>query len=146
MQATGSAFVFGQENLSNDYLVDDTGHVSMPLVGAIAARGCTIQELEATIAASLREVYLRDPHFRVQIDAYRPFFILGEVGSPGQYTYVSGITAKTAIAIAGGYTPRATREVVDISRQVNGSIVKARVSIDHPIKPGDTIHVVERWF
>ena len=77
---------------------------------------------------------------------YRPFFILGEVTLPGQYPYVSNMTVETAVAIAGGYTPRAQKHQIEISRQMNGLTEKRVVSPNYPVRPGDTIKVAERWF
>jgi len=138
--------VFGQDNLSNIYLIDQSGHISMPLIGSVAARGQTLQEIEVSIAVMLKKGYIRDPDVSVQIDAYRPFFIMGEVNSAGQYAYVAGITAQTAIAIAGGFSPRANQRTVDISRQINGKVMHGRVKITEPIRPGDTVYVRERLF
>ena len=59
--------------------------------------------------ARLRQGYIREPHVAVEIETYRPFFILGEVTFPGQYPYVANMTVETAVAIAGGFTPRAKR-------------------------------------
>ena len=60
------------------------------------------------IAERLKQGYVRDPHVSVEIEAYRPFFILGEVTNPGQYPYVANMTAETPVAIAGGFAPRAS--------------------------------------
>ena len=138
--------VFGQNNLSNIYLVDQSGHISMPLIGTVPARGKTLQGMEKDIATQLKKGYIRDPDVSVQIDAYRPFFIMGEVTTAGQYSYVAGMTVQTAIAIAGGFSPRANQRTVDISRQINGQIIHGRVKITEPIRPGDTIYVRERLF
>ena len=138
--------VFDQPDLSNTYAVDDSGNIAMPLIGDVTARGLTTQELQASVTAHLRDGFLRNPSVSVQVDTYRPFFILGEVGAPGQYPYVAGLTARTAVAIGGGYTTRAVRDMVQISRQYDGTIVEARIPIDHPIRPGDTVYVLERWF
>jgi polysaccharide export outer membrane protein len=138
--------VFGQETLSNTYTVDAGGHVTMPLIGAVKARGRTLKELSDAIAARLRQGFIRDPSVAVEIETYRPFFILGEVTQPGQYPYVAQMTAQTAIAIAGGFTPRAVRSSVEITRHVGGELVRARVPVAYPLRPGDTIVVSERWF
>src|SRR2546421_9959426 len=79
----------------------------MPLIGSVPARGRTPAGLAAAIAAKLRNGYIRDPSVAVEIEAYRPFFILGEVAAPGQYPYVPNMTAESAVAIAGGFSPRA---------------------------------------
>lgn len=138
--------VFDQANLTNTYAVNKGGHLAFPLVGSIAARGKTAKQLEGAIAKRLRNGYLRDPDVSVEIDRYRPFFVMGEVGSSGQYTYVPGMTVQNAIAIAGGFGARAEQRNADITRQVNGQVVTGRVDISDPIVPGDTIYVRERLF
>ncbi|WP_203565994.1 polysaccharide biosynthesis/export family protein [Aurantimonas aggregata] len=137
--------VFEQAGLTNAYPVDKAGYIAFPLVGSVPARGRTPQQLEATIADRLRGGYLRDPNVTVQVDQYRPFFIMGEVTTGGQYTYVPGMTVQKAVAIAGGFTPRAEQESVDITRQVGGRILTGRVLTSDPIVPGDTLYIRERW-
>ncbi|MBC8131156.1 MAG: polysaccharide export protein [Rhizobiaceae bacterium] len=138
--------VFEQEGLTNTYAIDKGGYFSMPLVGTVPARGRTTQELEAILSQRLRDGFLRDPDITVEVDQYRPFFIMGEVGTGGQYTYVPGMTVQNAIAIAGGFSPRAEQRTVDVTRQVNGEVVAGRVLISDPILPGDTLFVRERLF
>jgi protein involved in polysaccharide export with SLBB domain len=138
--------VFGQEGLTNSYLVSATGQIDMPLIGAVVARGATSDQLSGRIAAKLREGYIREPHVAVEIEAYRPFFILGEVTQPGQYPYVANMTAETAIAIAGGFTPRAFRDDLVVSRTAEGVATRMTVPLNFPLRPGDTVSVQERWF
>lgn len=138
--------VFEQEGLTNTYGVDQSGHISFPLIGVIPARGHTAQQLEKQIATKLRQGYLRDPDVSVEIDRYRPIFVMGEVGSAGQYSYVPGLTVQKAIAIAGGFSARANQESVDITRDINGKVITGRVLTSDPIMPGDTIYVRERLF
>jgi len=138
--------VFGQDGLSASYSVDTSGNITMPLIGAVSARGRTPAQLQAAIAAKLRQGYVREPHVAVEVEAYRPFFILGEVTLPGQYPYVANMTVETAVAIAGGYTPRAQKQQIEISRQVHGLTEKRVVSPNYPVSPGDTIKITERWF
>ncbi|MEM8650285.1 MAG: polysaccharide biosynthesis/export family protein [Pseudomonadota bacterium] len=138
--------VFSQEDLTNTYQVDKGGHLALPLIGSVAARGKTPKQMEGLIAAGLRNGFLRNPDVSVEVATYRPFFILGEVGTAGQYTYVPGMTVQTAIAIAGGFTARAQQADADVTRNVNGEIITGRVPISDPILPGDTIAVRERLF
>jgi polysaccharide biosynthesis/export protein len=138
--------VFGQEGLTSSYSVDTSGNITMPLIGAVRARGMTAAGLQAAIVAKLRNGYVREPHVAVEVEIYRPFFILGEVTLPGQYPYVPNMTVETAVAIAGGYTPRAFKYKIEISRQVNGLTEKRVVSPEHPVRPGETVHIAERWF
>jgi len=119
--------VFGQEGLTNAYLVDAAGCIDVPLIGQVLARGATTEELAYRIAAKLRNGFIREPHVAVEVVVYRPFFILGEVTAPGQYPYVPRMTAETAVAIAGGFTPRAFRRNLTVDRPVAGRIVRMSV-------------------
>lgn len=138
--------VFEQETLTNSYAVDQAGYIAFPLVGAIAARGHTAAQIEAQIAIKLQDGYLRDPDVSVEIDRYRPIFIMGEVGAAGQYSYVPGMTVQKAIAAAGGFSPRANQGNVDITREINGKVMTGRVLTSDPLLPGDTVYVRERLF
>ena len=138
--------VFEQDDLTNTYRVDKAGYVAFPLVGSVAARGRTVKQIEASIAAKLAEGFIRDPDVSAEVETYRPFFIMGEVSAGGQYTYTPGMTVQKAVAIAGGYTPRAAQRDVDLTRNVNGKIISGRVVVTDPILPGDTIVVRERLF
>ena len=138
--------VFGQQNLSNTYAVDASGRIAMPLIGSVAARGLTPPQLAQSVAMSLRRGFMRDPSVTVEVVAYRPFFILGEVNTPGQYAYVAHMTVETAVAIAGGYGPRGSKGEVLISRTVRGVPTTFRAPVTFQIRPGDTIRVKERWF
>src|SRR5471032_2560855 len=138
--------VFGQDTLSNNYTVDAQGAVSLPLVGAVEARGLTTAQLGSAIAARLRSGFVRDPSVAVEIETYRPFFVLGEVTFPGQYPYVPNMTVENAIAIAGGFTPRASKDKVTITRKVQGQPARYVLPLRSPLRPGDTIEVSERWF
>jgi polysaccharide export outer membrane protein len=94
--------VFGQDGITNSYTVDAGGNINLPLVGIVPARGYGTQQLSQMVAERLKQGYVREPHVSVEVEAYRPFFILGEVTNPGQYPYVANMTAETAVAIAGG--------------------------------------------
>ena len=138
--------VFDQRDLTNTYSVDQAGYIAFPLIGSVPARGRTIQELEGQIAALLQKGYLRNPDVSIEVDRYRSIFVMGEVGQPGQYTYVPGMTVQNAIALAGGFTPRALQANADITRKINGEILTGRVLISDPVLSGDTIYVRERLF
>jgi polysaccharide export outer membrane protein len=138
--------VFGQEGLTNSYAVDAAGNITMPLIGPVAARGLTPDQLSQVISERLRQGYIREPHVALEIEGYRPFFILGEVTTPGQYAYVANMTVENAVAIAGGFGPRAEKSKVTLSRNQGGQVVKASVGLSTPIRPGDTLRIQERWF
>ncbi len=138
--------VFGQEGLTNTYAVSAGGSITMPLIGAVTARGLTPPELAAVITARLKKGYLRDPSVAVEVDSYRPFFILGEVTAPGQYPFVPNMTVESAVAIAGGFTPRAFRSNVTITRIETSGASRVSAPMGTLLRPGDTVQVSERWF
>lgn len=138
--------VYEQPSLTNIYEVDQSGELSFPLIGDVAARNATADEVAHRIEAKLGSAYLREPDVTVEVTTYRPFFVLGEVRAPGQYPYVPGITAETAVAVAGGFTERANKRIVRVSRTVNGQLYEARVPVIEPVRPGDTVYVPESVF
>ena len=138
--------VFGQTDLSNTYVVDQAGNLSMPLIGTVPARGRSTAEIETEIAQRLRKGYVRNPDVSVEIARYRPFFVMGEVTAAGQYPYVPGMTVQQAVAIAGGFTPRAYVQSVKVTRSVDGQIASAALPLGDAVLPGDTLFVRERHF
>ena len=138
--------VYGQEGLTNTYAIDAGGSITMPLIGSVPARGRTPAGLAAEISAKLRGGFIRDPSVAVEIEAYRPFFILGEVAAPGQYPYVPNMTVESAIAIAGGFSPRARRDSVTLTHTDESGTGRFVVPLGTPLSPGDTVLIGERWF
>jgi polysaccharide export outer membrane protein len=138
--------VFGQEGLTNSYTIDAGGNINMPLIGAQPARGLTTQQLAGLITQRLKAGFVRDPSVSVEIELYRPFFILGEVTTPGQYPYVANLTVEGAVAIAGGFSPRANKRTAEVTRSTGPQQFRSEVPLNTPIKPGDTIVLKERWF
>jgi len=138
--------VYGQEGLTNTYSISAGGTITMPLIGPVPARGRTPQGLASDIGARLRNGYIREPSVAVEVEAYRPFFILGEVQAPGQYPYVPNMTAESAVAIAGGFSPRARKDRVTLTHTDASGASRTTVPPGTPISPGDTVLVGERWF
>ncbi len=138
--------VFGQTDLSNTYVVDQAGNLAMPLIGTVPARGRSTAEIETEVAQRLRKGYVRNPDVSVEIDRYRPFFVMGEVTAAGQYPYVPGMTVQQAVAIAGGFTPRANVYNVQVTRSIDGQVGSALLPLGDAVLPGDTIYVRERHF
>jgi polysaccharide export outer membrane protein len=138
--------VYGQEGLTNTYTIDAAGSITMPLIGQVPARGRSPAALANQISAKLRNGYIREPSVAVEIESYRPFFILGEVQAPGQYPYVPNMTVESAIAIAGGFSPRAKRDLVTVTRTDGNGAARYAVPLGTSLGPGDTVLVGERWF
>jgi polysaccharide export outer membrane protein len=138
--------VFGQDGLSNSYIVDAAGNITMPLIGAVSARDTSTSELARVVGARLRNGFIREPHVAIEVESYRPFFILGEVTYPGQYPFVPNMTVETAVAIAGGFTPRAYRWEVKVARNAGGRAYRMPAPLTYALRPGDTVTIDERWF
>jgi polysaccharide export outer membrane protein len=138
--------VFNEATLSGEFSVGANGVISLPLVGDVEAIGHAPQDVATAYQDKLAAGYLREPKVSVEVTAYRPFFILGEVKAPGQYPYVSGLTVMNAIATAQGFTPRAQRQTVFIRRSGTAEQQSFALTPDLRVYPGDTIRLGERYF
>lgn len=140
--------VFDEENLTGDYQVGLEGDLQLPLIGRIVAAGETSASLSEMIATRLRDgSYVLSPRVAVEVAQHRPFFILGEVKTPGEYVYASNMTLEQAVAKAGGFTPRAEKGVVVLRRQTWSTPRKVRLGGETLlVAPGDTILVQEAFF
>lgn len=138
--------VFRHEDLSGEFQLDGEGYFALPLVGEIKAGGRVVRELENDIETAFKEGgYLVDPQVGLEVLNYRPFYILGEVNQPGSYPYVNGMTIINAVALAGGYTYRASQGSISLQRGgSNGK--KIAVGPATQVLPGDIINVPERFF
>jgi polysaccharide biosynthesis/export protein len=137
--------IFGQDTLSNIYPVDGQGRIAMPLIGQMKVADLTTAKAASLIEGKLRNGFIREPKVTVEVENYRPFFILGEVINSGQFAYVNGMTIQNAIAIAGGFGPRAARQYAEITRTSNGVLSTFTVPLSNSVRPGDTIVIKERW-
>ncbi len=138
--------VFGEEDLSGEFEVDSVGVVSLPLIQPINTSNMTLAELRTQIENQLKAGYLVEPRVSVEILNYRPFYITGEVGRPGEYPYVAGMNVLKAIAMAGGYTYRANTRRVLLTRADTNSEEEKKPTQQLLILPGDYIRVPERFF
>lgn len=139
--------VFGEDQLTGEFRVDEQGGIAIPLLGEVRAVSLTTEDLSRKIAVELkRRNLLSDPSVSVQVLAYRPIFVLGEVAHPGQYPYAPGMTMLTAVAIAGGFTYRAVEDDASVVRSINGIATEGLITPKSFIAPGDVIKVFERRF
>lgn len=137
--------VFGEEDLSGEFEIDNTGSLAMPLVGEIPVRGLTPRELEKKISTVLEQGYLKNPRVNIEVLNFRPFFILGEVNKPGSYPFANNMNVINAVALAGGYTTRAKTGKVSI-RRANSPDKEETVGEQENVYPGDVVRVNERFF
>lgn len=138
--------VFGQQELSGEFSVDGAGNLALPLIPSLPANGLTARELQDRIKDALDPDYVQNPNVAVEILTYRPFYIVGEVQKPGSYAYVNGMTVLNAVAVAGGFTPRAKTGSFYITRESDVSKDKIDATPTTKVLPGDVIAVRERWF
>lgn len=137
---------FGEETLSGEFFVNDAGDVSLPLIGSVQAAGLTISEFQDRVQVALADGYMRDPRVSVEVENYRPFYILGEVNKPGEYPFSAGLTVMNAVATASGFTYRANTRRVFIKGVHDASEHPAQINAQTRVYPGDTIRVGERFF
>lgn len=138
--------VFGEEALTGEFLVGNSGKVSLPLIGEVQAQGLTIAELQEQIAVALRQGYINEPRVNAEVLNYRPFYILGEVNTPGEYPYTANLTVLNAVATAGGFTYRADTRRVYIKRADANGEQTFPLTTATQVAPGDTIRIGERFF
>ncbi len=138
---------YGEDPLTGEFRVNDQGAVALPLAGTVKAAGRTPRELEVAVAAALKKgEMLRKPSVSVEVTAYRPIYVLGEVNKPGQYPYQPGMTVVSAAAVAGGFTYRAVEDYASVTRAGGGESVEGKASRQALIQPGDVITVFERRY
>ena len=137
--------VFGQDDLTIEPLLGNSGKVNYPFLGEISITGLTVKQVEHLIEKGLKGDYLVSPNIYVQVLEYRPFYIHGEVKKPGGYPYHPGMTVNQAVALAGGLTPRADDASIAIFKEGDKSN-KQKASLDQKVNAGDTITIDQRFF
>jgi len=139
--------VFGEEDLSlSEVRISGSGAISFPLLGEINVMGMTSKELEDYITKLLIDGYLKKPEVTVSILQYRMFYVHGEVKKPGGYSYVDGLTVQKGIALAGGFTERASQSKINLVREDKPDEEQKSVDLNTRVKPGDIIIVGESLF
>jgi len=138
--------VFGSDDLSGETEIDPSGQITLPLIQQVPAAGKTVPQLEDEIRHKLSPDFVKNPRLSIEVENYRPFYIIGEVKTPGSYPFVAGMTVVNAIALAGGYTYRANKDEVQITRASDPSRKPALAQRTDIVMPGDVVEVKERLF
>jgi polysaccharide export outer membrane protein len=139
--------VLADPEFSGDYEVDAAGNISARMIGRLSVLGMTTAQLEAALTERYRSGgYLRNPKVSIELLSARPYFVLGEVAKPGSYPYLAGLTVAQAIAIAGGYSRRASTSRIKIKRFGSPAGNEDSVTEDSVVNPGDILRVPERFF
>jgi protein involved in polysaccharide export with SLBB domain len=138
--------VFNEEKLSGDFVVDGAGNIAFPLIGQVVVGGLSGNEVEQRLTQRLTGRYLVNPKVSVEVISHRPFYMLGEVSKAGEYPYRAGLNVVSAIALAGGFTARASTGYVYIRRASGGGAQRLPIDPTVAVYPGDMITVQERIF
>ena len=138
--------VFGEADLSGPQVVDGQGAITMPLIGQVEVRGLTLAEAGKHIESKLKDGWLRDPKVTAEMTKGRPYYILGEVNRAGEYPFTSGLTIMNAIAAAGDFTYRADKKKIMVTSADSGVEREIKLTPSTPVKPGDRIRILERYF
>ena len=133
--------VYGEDDLGGEFQVDATGQVRLPLIGQVKAGGLTARDVETGITAALANGYLNHPRVNVEVTTYRPFYVVGEVEKPGEYPYSNGMNAASAVALAGGFTPRAVESIVYVRHEGEASEERVAPNQEATLRPGDVVRV-----
>ena len=137
--------VFGEDDLSLEKVrVGTNGTISIPLLGEIVVKKMTVAELESDLIRRFKDGYLKKPIVTVSVVEYRLFYINGEVKKPGGYNFVDGLTVQKAVALAGGFTERASKSNITLEREFVDK--KHKVGLNDDVNPGDVITVDESFF
>jgi protein involved in polysaccharide export with SLBB domain len=144
---TVSIKVFGEAELSPQVKVDESGNIDYPLLGVLPVSGLSTHQLADKIQQGLKGPYLVDPKVSVSVSDYRPFYIHGQVRSPGSYSFEPGMTVRKAVALAGGLSDHAsTRKIFRLPEGGQNGIQRVKVGLEDAVLPGDTITVEESFF
>lgn len=138
--------VYNEPDLSGEFEVSGQGSISVPLLGQVQVVGKTTAEAQAILTQKYGKDYLVNPSVSIEVLNYRPFFIIGEVNHPGSYPYVNGMTVINAVALAGGYTPRADHDAIKIKHSNQTTEQEQSAKEDTTVQPGDVIEIAERFF
>jgi polysaccharide biosynthesis/export protein len=145
--------VLGEPDLSNDqYWVDGSGHVQVPLAGELQAGGRTAEELRDDLQQRLATTFIRNPQISIGIAEHAKFGVSveGEVQKAGRFEVSPGLTLLGAVALAGSTTKDTKLDEIYIFRQIDGKKMGARFNLglirngkdpDPQIIPGDVIVV-----
>lgn len=150
--------VFGEENLKGTFQVYPDCTILFPLIKRVKVCQRTPGDLRTEIAKRLHKDFLQTyPSVGVKVIQYnsKKIHVFGQVKKPGRFDYYPGLTIIQAIAQAGGFTSRASRNDTRLIRKVKGVKRRFRIPlgqlnsqrvVDFTIRPGDIIFIPQGWF
>jgi protein involved in polysaccharide export with SLBB domain len=140
-------YVYGEPDLTFErLLIGQNGRISYPFLGELKVTDKSAAQLQQNLIDGLRPDYLVDPRISVSIVKYRPFFVNGEVKSPGGVDFQPGLTLRKAISLAGGFTERANKKQVLLIADTDENLTEQKVGLDYRVQPGDIFTVQDTFF
>lgn len=139
--------IWREPDLSGDFMIDETGKVTLPLLGSRHAAGVSIGELRDSLLSSYSQE-LRNPS--IVIVPLRRVYVLGDVNSPGLKTVDPTVSLAGVVALAGGANPQGDLRKIRVIR--DGVVLYPEISPDASLsdidlRSGDQVHVGRRsWF
>ncbi len=137
--------VFGQDDLTIVTLLGNSGKINYPFLGELKIVGLTVKQVEGIIKKGLKGPFLVNPNVYTSVVEYRPFYIHGEVARPGGYPYQPGLTVNQAVALAGGFTERASKDKIYLYKEDDKN-TRTNASLGSQINAGDTITIDQGLF
>ncbi|MDR2214530.1 MAG: polysaccharide biosynthesis/export family protein [Nevskiaceae bacterium] len=133
--------VWREPDLTSEVTVRPDGQVSLPLAGEVQAAGGTVEDLRKAVDARLREKYLPDPVVTVSVKAVTGsrIYVMGKVNRPGEFLLSRPIDVMQALALAGGSTPYANMNGIQILRRSGDTQVSLPFRYDEVMR-GQRLH------
>lgn len=138
--------IYDEPDLTVETIINDNGNINFPLIGEVSVTGNTTKQVQKLIHDGLKGDYLLNPSVQVDIVTYRPFYIQGEVKSPGAYPYKPGLNIDQAIALGGGLTERASVSKIYLKQTSNQDTKGNKVKLTYSVSPGDIITIEQSFF
>jgi polysaccharide export outer membrane protein len=146
---------YGSHSLNASYTLDGSGQISVQFIGSVAANGKTTEQLRDDIQHKLADGFLNDPIVSVTLAEINSLTlsVAGMVSKTGAIKFIPGITITEVIAQSGGFTPMARKNLVRVTRTLNGVKETYQIPVEKiaegerpnfPMLPGDQVFVPER--
>lgn len=146
---------YGARELKAAYVIDAAGQIEVQYIGSVKAAGLTPKAIQDDIQKRLADGYLKDPIVSLtvlEINSQK-LSVFGQVAHSGSIKFTPGMTIIDAIANSGGFAPLARKNMVRVTRSVNGKSEIYKIPVEmiaegkrpnFPVVPGDQIFVPER--
>lgn len=146
---------YGSRESKATYTLNDRGTIEVQFIGSVEAGGKTIDDIKLEIETRLADGYINNPIVSlsvVEINSLK-LSVLGQVMRSGNIRFKPKMMITEAIAEVGGFTPMARKNMVRVTRLVEGRKETYKIPVEliaegkrpnFPILPGDEVFVPER--